>query len=309
VNARAAAGGVPAVAAPDPRVLREVPCALCGSERNKTRFEEPPYRVVECQECGLVYVTPRRDAPDLRAMYLEDYWCSPAAKDFGYTNYLRDAELYRRTYRRRFAAIRRHFPRPGRVLDVGCAAGYFLSIAKENGWECTGVEVSQRMAEFARERYALDVKVGTLLESKLPDARFDLVTFWDVVEHLPDPIAVLREARRLLAPGGLILIETQNVASRFARWMGPKWHHYKHAEHLFHFDPATARALLEKAGFAEVERRATLGGKYVSLDFIVERANRLHPIVSKLLTPLRPLGRASVYVNLFDEMILVARPA
>lgn len=300
---------IPAVAAPDPTLLSEVGCGLCGSKRSRLRFAEPPYRVVACEECGLVYVTPRRDEARLRDLYLVDYWRSPAAKDYGYTDYLRDEPLYLRTYRRRFRAVERHAPAPGRVLDVGCAAGFFLAIAKERGWKCTGVEVSPAMAAFARERYGLDVRLGTLGEQRFDPASFDLVTFWDVVEHLPDPVAALQEARRLLAPGGLLLLETQNVASAFARALGRRWQHYKHAEHLYHFDPRTVRRLLGLAGLEAVEVRAALGGKYVSFEFIVERASRLHPVASALLSPLRALGRRAVYVNLFDEMIVVARPS
>jgi 2-polyprenyl-3-methyl-5-hydroxy-6-metoxy-1,4-benzoquinol methylase len=300
---------IPAVAAPDPSVLTEVACGLCGSSDATLQFEEKPYRVVKCKHCGLTYVTPRRNPEKLKDLYITDFWKSTSAKDFGYTDYLRDEALYLRTYRRRFRAVRRHRPSPGRVLDVGCAAGYFLAVAKENGWDCTGVEVSPLVGGFARDRYHLNVLQGTLLDQQLPAASFDLITFWDVVEHLPDPVAVLHEAKRLLKPDGILLIETQNVASRFARAMGRRWHHYKHAEHIYHFEPRTVEALLAKSGFEMVECRASLGGKYVSLEFIVERANRLNPVVSKLLSPLKALGRKSVYINLRDEMIVIARHA
>ncbi len=299
---------IPAVAAPDPSVLSEVGCGLCGSARHRLRFADAPYRVVQCEDCGLVYVTPRRDAEGLRALYLVDYWRSASAKDFGYTDYLRDEPLYLRTYRRRFPVVRRRFERPGRVLDVGCAAGFFLAVAKEHGWKCTGVEPSPVMARFARERYGLEVHEGSLLEQRLPAGAFDLVTFWDVVEHLPEPLPVLREARRLLAPGGTLLVETQNVASLFARLLGRRWQHYKHAEHIYHFDPRTIRRLLGDAGFDVEECRAARAGKYVSLEFVVERAARLHPALSRLLAPLRAIGRRAVYVNLRDEMIVVAAP-
>ncbi|MFN0207581.1 MAG: methyltransferase domain-containing protein [Planctomycetota bacterium] len=287
--------------------LIEVGCGLCGKSDATLQFEEPPYRVVKCNHCGLTYVTPRRDPEKLKALYITDYWKSASAKDFGYTDYLKDEPLYLKTYRRRFKVIRRVHPAPGKILDVGCAAGYFLSIAKENGWDCTGVEVSPLVGGFARDRYHLNILEGTLLDQKLEASSFDLITFWDVVEHLPDPAAVLKEARRLLKPDGILLIETQNVASRFAKTMGPKWHHYKHAEHIYHFNPDTIRKLAAAAGFEVLECKGALGGKYVSLEFVVERANRLHPIVSKLISPLKAAGRKSVYVNLYDEMIVIAK--
>jgi predicted SAM-dependent methyltransferase len=135
------------------------------------------------------------------------------------------------------------------------------------------------------------------------------VTFWDVIEHIPDVVGALRFVHTLLKPGGKLLIETQNVASRTAAKMGKTWHHYKHAEHIYHFDPRTIRKLMDDAGFRILENTPKLGGKYVSLDFIAERAGRVHPVMSTLLSPLKLVGRASVYINLNDEMIVMAEPA
>ena len=150
---------------------------------------------------------------------------------------------------------------------------------------------------------------GILPEAGLDDERFDLITLWDVIEHIPDPVSALVYARGLLAPGGKILIETQNVDSRAAAALGPRWQHYKHAEHIYHFNPATLGRVLDEAGFRTLENTPRLGGKYVSLGFIAERAGRLHPVGSFLLSPLRLIKGASLYVNLFDEMIVVAEPA
>jgi len=150
-------------------------------------------------------------------------------------------------------------------------------------------------------------------EALFGGAKFDVVTMFDVVEHVEDPIAFLATARRMLAPGGVVVFETQNVASWFAKLLGKllgvRWQHYKFQEHLYHFDPRTVRVLLGKAGLELVEWSPRRGGKHVSLRFLVERAGRVHPLLSKLLAPLRLLGGASLYVNLFDEMLVVARPA
>lgn len=289
-------------------------CLLCGSEERETRFTEPPYAVVRCRSCGLVWVDPRRDPERLLEIYQTAYWHSDAAKDFGYTDYQKDAPLYEKTYRRRYRLVRRLFEVPGRVLDVGCAAGYFLGVMKERGWRTTGVEVSGYITEYGKKTYGLDdIVVGTLAQAsqvfRERDQRFDLITFWDVVEHLPDPVAILAEAAALLAPGGKIVLETQNVKSVFARLLGRRWQHYKHHEHLYHFDPSTVKELCRRAGLRVVENRAALGGKYVSLGFVRERAGRVHPLLSTLLSPLALVERFPLYVNLFDEMIVVCEKA
>jgi SAM-dependent methyltransferase len=255
-------------------------------------------------------VTPRLENADLlQHVYDEGYWSSSAAKTRGYTDYRSDAPLYLRTYRRRISIVRRHFDRPGRVLDIGCAAGYFLSVMKDEGWQVTGLEPSDAIRRQAAELIGAENVLGGLLgEVDLEPGSFDLITLWDVLEHIPDPVAALAEARKLLAPGGKLLIETQNVDSRAARLLGPRWQHYKHTEHIYHFNPDTLNEVLARAGLRAIENTPALGGKYVSLGFIAERAGRLHPVLSTLLGPLRLLGGMALYVNLYDEMIVVTEP-
>jgi len=291
--------------------FQDVACGLCGSARRTTKFTDGPFSVVTCEECGLTYVTPRLvDASLIANVYDEGYWSSSSAKDRGYTDYRADAPLYLKTYRKRYALVAKHFAKPGRVLDVGCAAGYFLKVCQEKGWDVLGLEVSDAIRPQAEERLGKShVMAGLLEDAPLAPASFDLVTFWDVVEHIPDVVGALKHVRTLLKPGGKLLIETQNVASRTAARMGKAWHHYKHAEHIYHFDPKTIADVLGRAGFRILENTPKLGGKYVRLSFVAERAQRIHPLVSALLTPLKWIGDTSVYVNLNDEMIVVAEPA
>lgn len=290
--------------------LEDVACGFCGSRERETKFDDGPFSVVTCTSCDLTYVTPRlRDASLIEHVYDEGYWTSSAAKTRGYTDYRLDAPLYLKTYRRRVSIVRRHFARPGRVLDVGCAAGYFLTVMRDEGWDVTGVEPSAPIREVAAATLGDgNVHLGLLQDAPLEHGSFDLITFWDVIEHIPDFVGVLEYARGLLAPGGKILIETQNIDSRAAAVLGKSWQHFKHAEHIYHFNPATLAAALDRAGLRVLENTPRLGGKYVSLGFIAERAGRVHPILSTLLSPLRILARASLYVNLRDEMIVVAAP-
>jgi SAM-dependent methyltransferase len=290
--------------------LKEVGCGLCGSAEQRLRFADGPFRVVTCARCDLTYVTPRlTDASLLALVYDAGYWRSNAAKERGYTDYCADETLYTRTYQRRLAVVRRHFARPGRVLDVGCAAGFFLSVVRDAGWEITGLEPSAAIRAVAERRLGVEnVRGGLLGGVDLEAGSYDLVTLWDVIEHVPDTIAALTEIRRLLKPDGRLLIETQNVKSLAARLLGRRWQHYKHAEHIYHFHPATLALALERAGFEVLENRAALGGKYVSPRFVAERAGRVHPLLSFVLAPLKAFPRAALYVNLLDEMIVVARP-
>lgn len=290
--------------------LEDVACGLCGGARRERNFQDGPFAVVTCSDCGFTYVTPRLKAEALiEQVYDEGYWSSTAAKDRGYSDYRRDAPLYLKTYRRRASILRRHFARPGRVLDVGCAAGYFLQVMREEGWDVEGLEPSDAIRPQAVERLGQErVRGGLLSAAGFAPGSFDLVTLWDVIEHIPDFVTALREVRRLLAPGGKLLVETQNVDSRAAKLLGKKWQHYKHAEHIYHFNPTTIAVALERAGFRVLENTPRLGGKYVSMGFLSERAGRLHPAFALLLAPLKLVRDSALYVNLFDEMIVVAEP-
>jgi 2-polyprenyl-3-methyl-5-hydroxy-6-metoxy-1,4-benzoquinol methylase len=288
--------------------LREMPCLFCGVHDEVLRFRDDPFRVVSCRRCGLVYVNPRLPSDRLLEMYQEAYWTSDRACEFGYTEYLADAPLYLRTNRLRRRVILQRKPGPGAVLDVGCAAGFFLSVMAELGWETTGVELSAPMVRYATDELALpDIRRGDLLSLELPPEHYDVVTLWDVVEHLEHPVAHLRAAARALKPDGLLLIETQNVASLFARILGRKWQHYKHAEHLYHFDPRSLPRLLDLAGFEQVRASPRHGGKYVSMTFLAERVGRVHPLLGTLAAPLRLLGRRAIYLNFMDELVVLAR--
>ncbi len=304
-------GSVPAL---DLKTARfDLPCLLCGGTRREIVHEKKPFQIVRCGDCSLVFTLPRLPPEALRAMYQTEYWRSDAAKDFGYTDYLADEPLYVKTFRMRGRWIARHRPPPGRALDVGCAAGFALTALRELGYDVHGVELSQSMAEVARRRLGADrIHCGVLEEVErdgLLGGRFDLVTLFDVIEHVEEPVELLAAARRLLNPGGIVVLETQNVSSLFARLLGVRWQHYKFLEHLYHFDPRTIRALLARAGLELVACTARRGGKHVSLRFVVERAGRVHLLLSKLLAPLLLLRDRSVYVNVFDEMLVVARPA
>jgi len=288
-------------------------CQLCGSERRSTRFVDGPFHVLGCSDCGLVYVTPRLQGEALDAVYDEGYWKSSDPKARGYADYANAAHLYLKTFRRRMRFVRRFLPPKARILDVGCAAGYFLRVVQGEGHDVFGVELSPAIAKEAVQALGKErVHIGTLDHAveamDFQERSFDLVTLWDVIEHVPDPQSVLRRIRTLLKPGGRLLLETQNVASKWARMLGRRWHHYKHQEHLYHFTPATIRRLLADTGFDVQELTAAYAGKYVSFAFIAERAGRLGRIPGLLCKPLSLLAGCNLYVNPRDEMIVVATP-
>jgi SAM-dependent methyltransferase len=249
--------------------------------------------IVSCSECGLVRQQMRPVTP--ATLYASEYYATDDPKG-GYANYFLDAAVNRRTFRRRIHAIERRYGRRGRLLDVGCALGDFVLEAEAAGWEAEGVEISEFAAAQARGRGAR-VQAGKLEELALPSGSFDVVTLYDTVEHLTDPVATLREAHRLLVTGGLVHLVTPNVGGLQARVFGSRWYHYKPGEHLYYFSPSTLQRAIELAGMRW--NGWARSGSYVTLTYLVDRlryyADRPFAAVERLGRALR-LGPFSFYL-------------
>lgn len=157
------------------------------------------------------------------------------------------------------------------ILDVGSGPGVFLDLVKRAGWEGMGIELNRRAAAASRERYGIEVREGTIESVEFPRASFDVVTLWDILEHVSDPRRMLERARELLKPGGLLAIETPNadalldrVAILLARVgvPGPAATFYG-LHHLTLWNPKNLRRLLENIGFRleEIKFDSTPAGR------------------------------------------------
>lgn len=268
------------------------------------------HAVQRCRRCGLEFLHPQPAPAELGALYDVRYFASGASAARGYERYEADEANLRKTFRRRLRRLAARIPASARrLLDVGCALGYSLAVAAESGWDARGVEMSAWAAAEARRRFGLDVRQGSLDTVDFPPATFDLITLWDVLEHLADPREGLRRCHELLKPDGHLALTTPNTAGLLRKLTGRRWVEYKIPEHLYFFDPATMRTLLEKSGFHPLSIRSE--GKYVGLAFLLQRLARANPLLAPLrvLALLPGLRRLSLYVNATNTMLVVARKA
>jgi 2-polyprenyl-3-methyl-5-hydroxy-6-metoxy-1,4-benzoquinol methylase len=287
--------------------LETVPCHLCGATGGDLLVDDPPFKVWRCGGCGLGYTSPRVRADKLPELYNAGYFASESAADFGYASYTEDREGFLKTFRLKADVVTRHVG-GGRALEVGCAAGFFLDALRARGFEVHGIEIGEDVLAHARDVFRLPNLHCGPLDTYVPPAEpFDLVAMFDVIEHLADPTAALIRLRGMMRPGARLVLQTQDLESLARRVMGRKWTHFKQLEHVYHFSPKTVRTLLDRAGFDVVELRKRGAGKYVSVGFLIDRMERFHGVLhacAKLLTPFR--GRF-VYVNPWDELLVVAR--
>jgi 2-polyprenyl-3-methyl-5-hydroxy-6-metoxy-1,4-benzoquinol methylase len=243
-----------------------VPCNLCRGDRARLFLATPVDTLVQCRRCGLVYVNPRPVA-DPRE-YEEEFFLHEYKAVYG-VDYIADRDNIARIARARLDLIERYKP-GGKLLDVGCAAGFLLDEARRRGWAVRGVEVSRFAADYARRELGLDVFTGTLEAARLPTAEFDVVVLYFVLEHLRDPVGTLREIHRVLKPGGLVSVAVPNVAGLYCRWRRRAWmaERARHQRHFYEFSPRTLRRMLAVAGLQVVAM--TSEGRYT----------RGHPLAS-----------------------------
>ena len=276
------------------RVLPARSCALCGADGGMlygplrdTMFDAPgTWSLLRCGECGFTWLNPRPLASDIGLLYRQYHTHAPQpswnqnrgrwrdwAKDivlanaFGYEDRVRSTggrilgralswlqplrELVGATIMWLDASSR------GRLLDVGCGSGSFLKKMQDLGWEASGIEPDLAAARVAREHYGLDVVCGTLEETSLPARQYDVVTLSHVIEHLPDPIATLRECGRVLADTGLLVVATPNVNSFGRRLFRTAWRGLEVPRHLQLFSVPTLVECAHRAGLHVQEARTS----------------------------------------------------
>jgi len=241
-------------------------------------------------------------------LYSESYFRSTNSGALGYDDYIADRDKICRTFRKRLREVEIQAGRKGKLLDVGCATGFFLEIAGQLGWEAKGIEISAFACEFARRHMSVDIMCGSLAQAELIPESFDVITMWDFIEHCPDPSTELAHAHRLLKPGGLLALTTPNISSVSARIWGARWMGIKQGEHLYYFSPATIKRLLLKHHLVPI--RVKHVGKYIDVDFFIKRTGQYSATVQRLLSRAsRWLGVSDViiYVNPFDIMLVYAR--
>ncbi len=243
--------------------MENVLCNLCGSEQSEQLCQNlPDYYLntpdvhatfVRCTNCGLIYQNPRPTFEEISKYYEGDY--PPFVPQSGKpkSGWLITKSVQYGQNKRRRDVIRKKSG--GKLLDVGCASGAFLENFKAfSGFELYGVEINSQAADAAR-KLGLDIRTGTLKEASFSADFFDVITMWDVLEHLHDPVASLNEIWRILKPGGVIVMRVPNGECLDAFLFRCTWAGWDPPRHLFVFTSKTLRKILAKTGFLELDAR------------------------------------------------------
>lgn len=231
-------------------------CPACQSQSATVLFVKNAYRLVKCRSCDLAYIDNPPDADGIAALYQSDDGYHDRLIDQKSGEYARMDGIARR----HMEVLLRHWPEPvgpngtAHILDVGCSAGLFLRRARDAGFAVSGLEMSPRSVDYARETHGLDVRQGAIEDADYADGSFDIITLFDVIEHLANPYAAAKQLAKWLKPGGILLMSTPNIDGLFPRvsYLPSKaldyWPHPEPPHHLFQFSEKTLAELARQAG-------------------------------------------------------------
>jgi SAM-dependent methyltransferase len=219
-------------------------CPVCGGTSLTGRWEVNGYTIAKCEGCSLLFVQNQVTTEELAAHYA-------GVTDDAYDD--ANVECLNYYYQKLGEMIRRRYPQPGKLLDIGCSRGWFLDVM--TGWECHGNEIAAAYAATACERYGDRVVLGPFEDYPMREGYFDVITLQDVFDHIRDPLSTLEKCHRLLRAGGLIVIKVHNISCLYAKVSGKSFYAVVPPTHLFYYDGRTLNLALSNSGFQVVDSR------------------------------------------------------
>ena len=283
------------------------PCSICGGAESRRVYALPNGALLRCWTCGTMHRDNLVDEVAAGHLYDDDAYLEAPYFEAVKVGAPRDREPYL-VYQRVLDGLAAR-GLSGRLLDLGCSYGAFLDLACDHGWRPSGVELSGKACAYARQERGLTIFHGTLEEARFAEGAFEVVTLWDVIEHLEKPLDTVREIHRVLAPGGVMVLFTINQRSlinevghlvyraTLGTWTRPLTLLYD-IHHNFFFDAVTMEGMLRRGGFENCD--------FDWMEAHIERWQNV-PIPSLLAMGTKVLDATSRFVGQPYRMIVYAR--
>lgn len=282
-------------------------CILCRIPLTKYLYKNG-FWIYRCPTCHLGETDLKRDYTKfVKEFYSQGYYEGDPTRS-AYADYEYDKPLIVKNMRKFLSFIQKKKP-GGRLLDVGCAFGFVVELAVAKGFDAHGFDPSAFAAKKAGELVGTNrIKEGTIQEVSYPKASFDVITMFDVFEHLQEPLADMRKLSSFLKPDGIIIIATGDTKSVAARFMKRRWTFFIPPQHIFFFNRKNVATLLNKAGLKPYDWHRV--GKWLSLGYVLHLARTTgeSKFANFVYTLIRntPLMRFPLYIPMKDNMVILA---
>lgn len=284
-------------------------CMACDVNSSLLIYYKNEFPIFRCVNCKMLTAKVDNFNPYL---FYDDSYFFGTKSGFGFSNYEEDKKPMYNAFKKFLQLISiKNSSETKEIFDVGAATGIFVEIAQNAGWTASGCEPSE-YAQIEARKKKLSIQKGTIKELNIQSESFDVVTFWDVLEHLEKPNEDFIEVSRILRPGGLVAISTPDCGSLLARSMGSKWHHIWPPEHINYFNKKSMQIFLKKHSLM-IEHISSIN-KQFSLEYLFASLSKKYTskFLSKLaqMTHNQPqLGKISIPINFHDTIFVLARKA
>jgi len=232
--------------------LENLKCVNCGCNTSKPLFRKFDLDISQCLDCSLIFVNPRLPEKDILNRYDDDYFLKEYLPSFGIVDNNYNLDFFDQRYSTIIDLIeeKRQLSNEKKLLEIGFGAGFFLKSAERAGWDVVGTEASLPCFQFASDELSLNVKFEKAEDINFEANTFDVIVMFDVIEHLFNPLRVLKAANNMLNEGGLLVISTPNYNALSRLFLGINWSIFSPVDHLFYFTEDSLGDLLNRSGFS-----------------------------------------------------------
>lgn len=237
-----------------------VNCDFCKTDNAKLLFLQKDkfgitnddFKIIKCQNCGLIYVNPHPTQKEIVEFYPDTYsWKETLVAESFFTRIIRKLEKFYRGHLLKYEVnkvIKFTKKKKGKILDIGCGAGDRLNLFRKKGFDTYGTEITD-MADYAKDFFGLNVIKKDLFDANLPDVFFDIITLHNVIEHVPNPQDIIKECYRILKKNGFLVMQTPNINCFQFKFLKNRWTVIDPPRHLYYFSDLILKKELEKNKF------------------------------------------------------------